>query len=82
MALIFLCSAIIGPPVVSLSGCGDCLNITISLPIEGPKITKQIIQFYNSVSFSISWKKAGQSEVSVPVGGVFLCICSDRVRLG
>ncbi|XP_051763029.1 cytokine receptor family member b1 isoform X6 [Ctenopharyngodon idella] len=55
---------IIGPPVVSLSGCGDCLNITISLPIEGPKITKRILQFYNSVSFSISWKKAGQSEAN------------------
>ncbi|XP_048048613.1 cytokine receptor family member b1 [Megalobrama amblycephala] len=55
---------IIGPPVISLSGCGDCLNITISLPIEGPKITEQMRQFHNSMTFNISWKKAGQTEVS------------------
>ncbi|XP_056320801.1 cytokine receptor family member b1 isoform X2 [Danio aesculapii] len=53
---------IIGPPVIFLSGCGDCLNISISLPNESRK-KDQLRQFYNSVSFSISWKKHGNNEV-------------------
>lgn len=76
MALILLCLAIIGPPVISLSGYENCLNISISLPVE-TTITDQMRQFYKSVSFNISWKKAGQSEVSAPVGEVFICVCSE-----
>lgn len=64
MALILLCLAIIGPPVISLSGYENYLNISISLPVE-TTITDQMRQFYKSVSFNISWKKAGQSEVFV-----------------
>ncbi|XP_056104719.1 cytokine receptor family member b1 [Rhinichthys klamathensis goyatoka] len=52
---------IIGPPVISLSGCGNCLNISISPPRETP-VTQHITRFYNSIEFRISWKKAGQSE--------------------
>ncbi|CAM4608547.1 unnamed protein product [Leuciscus chuanchicus] len=52
---------IIGPPIISLSGNESYLNISISLPGE-TTATKQIRQFYRSVSFNISWKKAGQSE--------------------
>lgn len=70
--------AIIGPPIIFLSGCGHCLNISISLPSESRKVD-QLHPFYNSVSFNISWKKAGQNEVSIPVKGVF-CICSNRIR--
>ncbi|XP_077094858.1 cytokine receptor family member b1 [Siphateles boraxobius] len=55
---------IIGPPVVSLSGCGNCLNIGISLADE-TTITEQMIQFYRSASFNISWKKAGNSEAEL-----------------
>ncbi|KAK2905438.1 hypothetical protein Q8A67_007237 [Cirrhinus molitorella] len=54
---------IIGPPIIFLSGCGDCLNISISLPSESRKID-QLRQFYTSVSFDISWKKAGQKEAN------------------
>ncbi|XP_073702305.1 cytokine receptor family member b1 isoform X2 [Garra rufa] len=54
---------IIGPPIIFLSGCGDCLNISISLPSESRKID-QLYRFYTSVSFDISWKKAGQKEVN------------------
>lgn len=70
--------AIIGPPIIFLSGRGHCLNISISLPSESMKVD-QLHPFYNSVSFNISWKKAGQNEVSIPVKGVF-CMCSNRIR--
>lgn len=70
--------AIIGPPIIFLSGCGDCLNISISLPSESSKVD-QLHQFYNSVNFDINWKEAGENEVSIPVKGVF-CICSNRLR--
>ncbi len=70
--------AIIGPPIIFLSGCGHCLNISISLPSESMKVD-QLHRFYNSVSFNISWKKAGQNEVSIPVKIVFF-MCSNRIR--
>ncbi|XP_016295395.1 cytokine receptor family member b1 [Sinocyclocheilus anshuiensis] len=54
---------IIGPPIIFLSGCGHCLNISISVPSESRKVD-QLHPFYNSVSFNISWKKAGQNEVN------------------
>ncbi|XP_050974970.1 cytokine receptor family member b1 [Labeo rohita] len=52
---------IIGPPIIFLSGCGDCLNISISLPSES---RKELRQFYTHVFFDISWKKAGQKEAN------------------
>ncbi len=64
--------AIIGPPIIFLSGCGHCLNISISLPSESMKVDQTASVLY-SVSFNISWKKAGQNEVSIPVKIVFLC---------
>lgn len=54
---------IIGPPIIFMSGCGDCLNISISLPSESMKID-HLHPFYNSVSFDISWKKSGQKEAN------------------
>uniref|UniRef100_A0A672MIZ9 Interleukin-10 receptor subunit beta-like n=1 Tax=Sinocyclocheilus grahami TaxID=75366 RepID=A0A672MIZ9_SINGR len=57
---------IIGPPIIFLSGCGHCLNISISVPSESSKVD-QLHPFYNSVSFDISWKKAGQNDVSIPI---------------
>ncbi|KAK7153552.1 hypothetical protein R3I94_007056 [Phoxinus phoxinus] len=60
---------IIGPPIISLSGCENCLNISISLPVD-TTITEQMRQFYRSGSFNISWKKAGQSEAEqIPYSG-------------
>ncbi|XP_051564083.1 uncharacterized protein LOC127446839 isoform X2 [Myxocyprinus asiaticus] len=53
--------AIIGPPTVHLSGCGDCLKIKISLP-KGSGKKDQLLQFYTSVSFKVSWKKAGENK--------------------
>ncbi|XP_052004920.1 cytokine receptor family member b1 [Xyrauchen texanus] len=50
---------IIGPPTIHLSGCGDCLKINISLP-KGSKKKHRLLEFYNSVSFNLSWKKAGE----------------------
>lgn len=54
---------IIGPPIIFLSGCGNCLKISISLPSESKKVD-QLHPFYDSVSFNISWKKAGQNEAN------------------
>ncbi|XP_065129188.1 cytokine receptor family member b1 isoform X1 [Paramisgurnus dabryanus] len=54
---------VIGPPMVVLSGCGDCLKINISLP-RGSGRKKQLDQFYNSVSFNISWKKAEEKKAN------------------
>ncbi|KAG1929087.1 interferon alpha/beta receptor 2-like [Pimephales promelas] len=51
----------IGPPDVSLSGCGNCLKISISPPPDTP-LTPQTGRFYNSVEYKISWRKAGQTE--------------------
>ncbi|XP_051565770.1 interferon alpha/beta receptor 2-like [Myxocyprinus asiaticus] len=52
---------IIGPPTIHLSGCGDCLKINISLP-KGSGKKHQLLEFYNSVSFNVSWKKAGEQK--------------------
>ncbi|XP_053353225.1 uncharacterized protein LOC128524605 isoform X1 [Clarias gariepinus] len=48
----------IGPPILSLSGCGDCLNISIDLPNRqsAPSF------FYQAISFSISWWKDGEKQ--------------------
>ncbi|MCJ8732186.1 hypothetical protein PDJAM_G00208340 [Pangasius djambal] len=45
-------STIIGPPKISLSGCGDCLNISIDLP-NRPGAHGS---FYNAIQFDIWWK--------------------------
>ncbi|XP_042586520.1 cytokine receptor family member b1 isoform X1 [Cyprinus carpio] len=55
---------IIGPPIIFLSGCGDCLNISISLPSESSEVD-QLHQFYNSVNFDINWKEAGENEANL-----------------
>ncbi|XP_066542462.1 cytokine receptor family member b1 isoform X2 [Hoplias malabaricus] len=46
---------IIGPPDVTLFGCGNCLNISITLP-KG-KASKEGEMFYNGIGFEIHWKK-------------------------
>ncbi|KAF7709864.1 uncharacterized protein LOC124380595 [Silurus meridionalis] len=43
----------IGPPTLSLLGCGDCLNINIDFPNREANY-----YFYNAIGFLISWRKA------------------------
>ncbi|KAK2850401.1 hypothetical protein Q7C36_009184 [Tachysurus vachellii] len=45
-------STIIGPPILSLSGCGNCLNISIDLPNR-----QSSSDFYNAIRFDIHWGK-------------------------
>ncbi|XP_027008313.1 cytokine receptor family member b1 isoform X2 [Tachysurus fulvidraco] len=45
-------STIIGPPILSLSGCGNCLNISIELPNR-----QSSSNFYNAINFYILWGK-------------------------
>ncbi|KAL0985542.1 hypothetical protein UPYG_G00158400 [Umbra pygmaea] len=49
---------IIGSPVFSLSGCGNCLDINISLDETVEKV------FGHSISFDIQWKRADEATVS------------------
>ncbi|MCI4378060.1 hypothetical protein PGIGA_G00211380 [Pangasianodon gigas] len=51
-------STIIGPPKISLSGCGDCLNISIDLP-NRPSAHDS---FYNAIHFDIWWKKVSDEK--------------------
>ncbi|KAM4608347.1 cytokine receptor family member b1 [Polymixia lowei] len=53
---------VIGPPELSLAGCGNCIEVNISLPETGSNVTK-ILKFYGA-SFKIFWKKTGESLVS------------------
>nr|AHN52530.1 CRFB1b [Salmo salar] len=49
---------VIGPPTLSLDGCGNCLVINITLPEMGT-----IEKVYgNSISFQIDWKRAGETQ--------------------
>ncbi|XP_038863267.1 uncharacterized protein LOC120058558 isoform X1 [Salvelinus namaycush] len=49
---------VIGPPTLSLDGCGNCLVINITLPEMGT-----IQKVYGStVSFQIDWKRAGETQ--------------------
>ncbi|XP_036417803.1 interferon lambda receptor 1-like isoform X2 [Colossoma macropomum] len=52
---------ILGPPSVTLAGCGDCLNINISLPNRVS--TNESLRFYKGIRFDIHWKKAGDEKV-------------------
>ncbi|KAF4086710.1 hypothetical protein AMELA_G00087430 [Ameiurus melas] len=46
-------STIIGPPKLTLSGCGDCLNISIDLPSRQSAYDN----FYKAINFDIHWSK-------------------------
>ncbi|KAM9447820.1 uncharacterized protein ACWYII_013192 isoform 1-T5 [Salvelinus alpinus] len=49
---------VIGPPILSLDGCGNCLVINITLP-EMRTIQKV---YGSTVSFQIDWKRAGETQ--------------------
>uniref|UniRef100_A0AAQ4PZ89 Fibronectin type-III domain-containing protein n=1 Tax=Gasterosteus aculeatus aculeatus TaxID=481459 RepID=A0AAQ4PZ89_GASAC len=54
--------AIIGPPKVSLSGCGKCIHVNISLPEADPRSgIKDIMSFYYGVQFRVFWKKRNET---------------------
>nr|UOI84936.1 cytokine receptor family member b1 [Ictalurus punctatus] len=46
-------STTIGPPELTLSGCGDCLNISIDLPTRQGAYDN----FYKAINFDIRWSK-------------------------
>ncbi|KAL7881414.1 hypothetical protein AOLI_G00082620 [Acnodon oligacanthus] len=51
----------LGPPTVTLAGCGDCFNINISLPDRVSSADS--LRFYKGIMFDIHWKKAGDEKV-------------------
>ncbi|XP_028851387.1 cytokine receptor family member b1 isoform X2 [Denticeps clupeoides] len=52
----------IGPPTVTLKGCGTCLEFNITLP-RGKGIEPKVFnEFCNSVSYEIHWRKAGAQK--------------------
>ncbi|KAJ8379141.1 hypothetical protein AAFF_G00230530 [Aldrovandia affinis] len=51
----------LGPPVVTVAGCGDCLNLTITLP-RG-KAQESLQEIYSHFNYHIFWKRAGESKV-------------------
>lgn len=51
--------AVIGAPILSLDGCGNCLEINITL-LEIETIKKV---YGKSLSFDIYWKRAGETKV-------------------
>ncbi|KAL6101101.1 uncharacterized protein ACO6RY_08102 [Pungitius sinensis] len=56
---------LIGPPKVSLSGCGNCIDVNISLPEADPSSgIEDIKSFYNGAQFRVFWKKRNEAEQS------------------
>ncbi|XP_061114115.1 interferon alpha/beta receptor 2-like [Conger conger] len=52
--------AVLGPPRVSATGHGDRLLLNVTLP--SGRADESIEKTYHKVSFSIFWKKAGESK--------------------
>ncbi|KAG9271303.1 hypothetical protein AMEX_G14207 [Astyanax mexicanus] len=52
---------IIGPPAVTMSGCGNCFNISFSLPVREGLWNRT--NFYKGIVFYIRLKKAGEEKV-------------------
>lgn len=62
--LSFFSPAIIGPPKVSLVGCGNCIHVNISLPeADRSSGIKDIKSFYPGSQFSVYWKKLNGAVV-------------------
>ncbi|KAI1899092.1 hypothetical protein AGOR_G00057930 [Albula goreensis] len=51
---------VLGPPEVSVSGCGDCLRLNISFP-RG-RAPQSILEIYKEFEFSIFWNRDGESQ--------------------
>ncbi|KAG7463678.1 hypothetical protein MATL_G00179130 [Megalops atlanticus] len=52
---------VLGPPEVSVTGCGGCLNLTITLPRGNAR--SSITEIYMDFNFHIFWKRAGNTKV-------------------
>ncbi|XP_072542584.1 cytokine receptor family member b1 isoform X3 [Salminus brasiliensis] len=66
---------IIGPPSVTLSGCGDCLNISFSLP-KG-QVSENCWSFYKGISFDIHLKKVGDEKAQPQLNSNYNTRISD-----
>ncbi|XP_034416735.1 interferon alpha/beta receptor 1a-like [Cyclopterus lumpus] len=52
-----MAQTIIGPPKVTLTGCGNCIHVNISLPeADRSSRIKDIKKFYHGSQFSVHWK--------------------------
>uniref|UniRef100_A0A667ZA18 Fibronectin type-III domain-containing protein n=1 Tax=Myripristis murdjan TaxID=586833 RepID=A0A667ZA18_9TELE len=54
---------IIGPPKLSVAGCGNCIQINITMPEMDKTANISNLQFFNNPSFKISWKTAEGKQV-------------------
>ncbi|KAM8856792.1 uncharacterized protein AB9W97_020950 isoform 2-T2 [Spinachia spinachia] len=55
---------IIGPPKVSLSGCGNCIHVNISLPADPSSGIEDIKSVYYGAQFRVFWMKRNEAEQS------------------
>lgn len=55
----FSWEATIGPPAVSLVGCGNCLHVSISLPVADSSSNVDNIYTLFDPSFRVVYKKSG-----------------------
>ncbi|XP_069035230.1 uncharacterized protein [Lepisosteus oculatus] len=59
-----LSQTILGPPDVSLTGCGDCLLLEINIPREVIFKTSSLEDIYVEINFTVKLKKHGKSQES------------------
>ncbi|XP_035266265.1 interferon lambda receptor 1-like [Anguilla anguilla] len=52
---------LLGPPEVTVSVCGDCLNLTVTLPRGKAELS--ISQIYHVFTYRIFWKHATENKV-------------------
>lgn len=63
--LFFSHQAVVGPPKLSVAGCGTCLRVNISLPeADRHSGAGDIQKFYGAV-FKVFWRKGQQGKVEV-----------------
>ncbi|XP_037645307.1 interferon alpha/beta receptor 1-like isoform X2 [Sebastes umbrosus] len=59
----------IGPPKVSLAGCGNCIQINISLPEADPSSRIDDIKtFYGGSQFRVFWRIPNEAQESIVTG--------------
>ncbi|XP_076119078.1 uncharacterized protein LOC143100035 isoform X2 [Alosa pseudoharengus] len=56
-------TTVLGPPVVHVEGCGDCLLVNSALPCGDGIKPAEIRTFSKSVTYNIQWKKADEDMV-------------------
>lgn len=61
----FLCKAIIGPPKVSLAGCGNCIHVNVSLPEVDSSPGDHFIHTKYAPTYKVIFKERG-GEVGGP----------------